>query len=189
MTIPIIPVDMKDRPIHTCVYVEEFRFRVCEIKTCKNWSSVTNTKCLAIDRVQPVGNKIISDAELHLYKYSAENVSTRLISLKRKRAITRVQTLIVLNTYIEFIQETCRPRRGKVYDTELMRELESVYPLRIKRLQFKNWMWPHLASKKVWKKFVELKGGQCGSIRPHMMLNISREQFGILLIQLKEKRE
>lgn len=175
-------------PIHTCIYVEQFQFRQCTIKTCKNYTPITTSKCLAIDRVQPVGNKIISDAELHLYKYSSEKVSTRLISLKRKKAITRVKAILILHSLLEYIRENYKPK-GRVWDGSTMMKAESEYPLKVRRLQFKNWMWPYLVSKKVWNKFATKKGGECAAFKPHMLLNLDRESFDSLIAQFKQLKE
>lgn len=183
-TIPIVT----DGPIHTCIYVEQFQFRQCTIKTCKNFTPITASRCLAIDRVQPVGNKIISDAELHLYKYSTEKVSTRLISLKRKKAITRVKAILILHSLLEYIRENYKPK-GRVWDGSTMVKAESEYPLKVRRLQFKNWMWPYLVSKKVWNKFATKKGGECAAFKPYMLLNLDRESFDSLIAQFKQLKE
>ena len=179
--IPVVP----ERKVHSCVYVEGYRFYECVIKTCKNFTDVTKTKCLAIDRVQPVGNKIISDAELHLYKFTDTRVSTRLVSIKRKKAVTRVKAILILNSLIEFIRENYKPGE-KAYSGKMVEKLELDYPLRIRKLQFYNWMWPYLTSKKVYKKFVTKKGGECSTFKVHMLLNLTRMKYETLIKQLKE---
>lgn len=180
--IEIVP----ERPIHTCIYVENFQFHECTIRTCKNFTDVTRTKCLAIDRVQPVGNKIISDAELHLYKFSQEKVSTRLISIKRKKAITRVKAILILHSFIEYIRENHKPKGVRVYGGKLVERLEMDYPLKVRKLQFYNWMWPYLTSKKVWRKFALKKGGECAVFKVYMLLNLTRMKYDSLITQLKE---
>lgn len=183
----LIPIELDTRPIHTCIYVEQFRFRECTIKTCKNYTDVTATKCLAIDRVQPVGNKIISDAELHLYKYSKEKVSTRLISLKRKKAIMKVKAILILHSLLEYIRENYKPK-GRVFKCNQITKVEAEYPLKIRKLQFQNWMWPYLISKKVWRKFVTKKGGECSIFKPYTLLNLDRTEFDSLISKLKEEK-
>lgn len=183
----VIPIVEDNRPVHTCIYVEQFKFRECTIKTCKNFTPVTATKCLAIDRVQPVGNKIISDAELHLYKYSDEKVSTRLISLKRKKAIMRVKAILILHSLIEYIRDNYKSK-GQVFASALVTEIESEYPLKVRKLQFQNWMWPYLTSKKVWRKFATKMGGECAIFKPYMLLNLDRVKFDSLISQLKEAK-
>lgn len=179
----VIPI----RQIHSCIYVENFQFHECTIKSCKNFTDVTTSKCLAIDRVQPVGNKIISDAELHLYKYSADKVSTRLISIKRKKAITRVKAILILHSLLEYIRDNYKPK-DRVYNTELVEKIESDYPLKIGKLQFYNWMWPYLTSKKVWKKFSKLKGGECADFKIYMLLNLTKAKYDTLISQLKDSK-
>ena len=179
--IPIAP----ERKLHRCVYVEGYQFYECVVKTCKNFTAVTKTKCLAVDRVQPVGNKIISDAELHLYKFSDAKVSTRLVSIKRKKAVNRVKAILILNAFLEFIRENYKPGE-KTYSGKMVEKLELDYPLRIRKLQFYNWMWPYLTSKKVYKKFVKKKGGECATFKVHMLLNLTRMKYETLIKQLKD---
>lgn len=179
----VIPI----RQIHSCIYIENFQFHECTIKSCKNFTSATTSKCLAIDRVQPVGNKIISDAELHLYKYSEDKVSTRLISIKRKKAITRVKAIVILHSLLDYIRDNYKPK-DRAYNTELVEKIESDYPLKIGKLQFYNWMWPYLTSKKVWKKFSKLKGGECADFKIYMLLNLTKAKYDTLISQLKDSK-
>lgn len=180
--IEIVP----QRPVHQCIYVEGYQFHECAITSCKNHTEVTKTKCLAIDRVQPVGNKIISDAELHLYKYSDQKVSTRLISLKRKKAIARVKAILILYQFIEYIRDNYKPKGDRVYNGKLVEKMELSYPLKISKLRFFNWMWPYLTSKKVWRKFAKKGGGECGTFKVYMLLNLTRMKYESLIKQLKD---
>lgn len=179
-----IPI-LADRPINSCIYVAGFQFHECTITSCKNHTEVTITKCLAIDRVQPAGNKIISDAELHLYKFSDKKVSTRLISIKRKKAIMRVKGILILHAFIEYIRDGYKPKSDEVYNMKAIRRAEASYPLKIRKLQFENWMWPYLTSKKVWRKFASHKGGECEEFKVCMLLNLIRIEYDNLCKQLK----
>jgi hypothetical protein len=181
----VIPVFPADQKVNSCIYVEGFKFYECTIRTCKNYTEVTKHKCLAIDRVQPIGNKIISDAELHLYKFSGVKVSTRLVSIKRKKAIMRVKAILILNSLVEYIRENYKPKE-KSYSGKMVEKLEEEYPLRIRKLQFQNWMWPYLTSKKVYKKFVKKKGGEVSQFPVHALLNLTRMKYETLIKQLKE---
>lgn len=177
-----------ERPVHSCIYVENFQFHECTINSCKNHTEVTITKCLAIDRVQPSGNKIISDAELHLYKFSDRKVSTRLISIKRKKAIMRVKGILILHAFIDYIRDGYREKAKKEYTCKIIDKLESSYPLKVRKLQFENWMWPYLTSKKVWRKFATHKGGECEEFKVFMLLNLTRIKYDNLLKQLKDTK-
>ena len=179
-----IPIQL-DRPIHSCIYVENFQFHECTIRSCKNHTDVTTSKCLAIDRVQPVGNKIYSDAELHLYKFSDKKASTRLISIKRKKAIMRVKGILILHAFLEYIRDNHKAKRVEPYSNKLIEKMEASYPLKIRKLQFENWMWPYLTSKKVWRKFATHKGGECEEFKVFMLLNLTRMKYDNLIKQLK----
>lgn len=167
-----------------CMYVEWYKFNRCDIRTCKNYSDVTPTRCLGIDRVQPSGTKIISDAELHMYKFSSDKVSTRLVSLKRKKAMNRIKVILVLNEYLNFIRTTHKPE-NRVYQNEYTTRLEKQFPLKVKRLKFESWMWPHLVDVNNFKKFSLGLDGESKEIELHELLGTTLMKFKMLQTSLK----
>ena len=179
----LIAIDLVDNgEINTCTYIEWYRFKRCVITSCKNHSIKTQTGCLAIDREAPTGNKAISDAELHLFKFSADNVSTRLVSMKRKKAITRVKGILALHGFIEYLRTkfsgTSCVRMS--FEREELVSLESVYPLKIKRLGFENWMWPLIVSKREYKLFANRGRGEATSFEVHDLLEIEKGRLDAL---------
>jgi hypothetical protein len=179
-----VPTALK---VNTCVYVPQFKFHTCTIKTCKNYTDVTATHCLAIDRVQPLGNKIISDAELHMFKFNADGVTSRLVSLKRKKAIYRVKAILILNQFIEFIKSNYKSN-GLAFNGKSVEKAELSYPLKIRKLKFQNWMWEYLVDQKVYAKFTKQKEGECGLFKIYMLLNLTALKFKTLISQIQPNR-
>ena len=172
---------------NTCLYVEWYKFHKCEIRTCKNFTSITRTSCLALDRVNPSGVRAITDAELHMYKYPEAKVSTRLIALKRKAAVDRVKAMLVLRELIEFIRE--KNHVGQSVETPATIKLESLYPLKVKKLKFESWMWPHIVSTKTYEEFLSRQSGECSQIYLHQLLNITAMKFDALARSLTKEFE
>ena len=170
--------------IHTCVYHEWYKFKTCNIKTCKYYSKVTNTNCMAIDREQPTGNKIISDAELHYYKFGDQKLSTRIVSLKRKKAIDRVKCVFILYKFIEYIRESYKEIDVVIPD-KLKEKIESKYPFTIKKLGYRTWMLPYLFDEDVFERFLKNRKGECNAYSLNTVLNLTSTKFKKIVIQLK----
>jgi hypothetical protein len=173
-------INIMELPIRACVYIDWYKFRRCDVRTCKNFTSATSSRCLAIDRVQPIGNKIISDAELHMFKYPKAGVSTRLISLRRKKAVQRVKAILVLHEFVSYINQTKRPD-DRYWSGKLVERLELDYPLRIMKLGYMNWMLPHLTSVDLYEQFATKMKGECLSFKIHHLLDITEMKFQALL--------
>lgn len=178
-------IDLSTYSVQTCVYVPVYKFKKCDIRSCKNWSEVTKTSCLAVDRAQPVGNKVISDAEIHLFKFNNTGVTGRLVAAKRKRAVTRIKSILTLHAYITWIHSKFQPEEHKFYRGKYIERAEFEYPLKISRIGFKNWMWPHIVNKDVYKQFLGKKEGDCTEIELHHMLDMTDLKFNTLAEQVK----
>lgn len=177
-------------PIHTCPFVEWYQFKRCEIKTCKNYTSVTESRCLDIDRVKPSGSKFISDAELHLFKFDGTGVTTRLVSLKRKKAVDRVKSIIILYKYIEFIR-TKYESQGENSPLVMGRYAQAAQktdPLKIRKLNWKNWMWHYLVDPDVHAEFLEQHGGECKEFKIEQLLRLTNIKYTKLLKEIEEAK-
>lgn len=167
---------------NTCAYNAWYKFRKCTIRTCKNYTQQTESRCLAIDRQAPVGNKAITDNEIHLYKFATDDVSTRLVSLRRKKALLRVKCMLVLDAFITHIAEKYENTRQeeRYFASENIDKTLARYPLKVKRLRFENWMWPHLVSKKEYRAFVSERKGECAQFGIHHLLDTTPAKLDIL---------
>lgn len=179
--------DVLKMPVNSCPYTEWYKFRRCCVRTCKNFTEKTRTRCLGIDRVVPEGNKLFSDAELNLYKFNTQ-ISTRYVSIKRKRAIERTKMLLTLHKFIDHLEHN-RSLSRKPISSEQLTELENRLPLKISKLHFKNWMWPHLTNPDVWKKFVHTKNGECKEFHVHRLLYLTAEKYSALTEHIKNLNE
>jgi hypothetical protein len=157
------------------VYVEWYRFRKCTIKTCKNFTEATKTKCLAIDRRPPEGTKIISDEELKLFKFYGDNISTRLVSIRRKKAQQRVEAILALYKLISYIKEMADSKSHELIFTRPdLLAIEKKYPLRIKKLGFKNWMWDYILDEDTLSRFYTTI---TSDVTISQMLDVTDEEF------------
>lgn len=134
---------------------------------------------MEVDRKRPEGTKVISDAELNLYKMGGRGISTRLVQIHRKSATQSVKAILILKEYIDYIERNFDD--GCVFDKAELLQLEKEYPLKIKRLGWRNWMWEYILDEKLWGKFAEAKGGECKDFSIHQLLSISLARFEKLL--------
>lgn len=178
---------MNDKPIvRQCVYVPWYRFVMCTIDSCKNYTEALPCRCLAIDRKQPEGTKIISDEELRYYKFNGQSISTRLVSMKRKAAINRVKSVLILREYIQHIQKTYGVAgQQAVFQHKELRDREANFPLKIKMLGFQNWMWEYLVDSKVYDSFKKSKDGDCQDIVIADLLGFNEQRWAQFVSQLQ----
>lgn len=162
----------------TCPVVEWYKFHACDITTCKNYTSETQHHCIELDRKRPIGAKQFSDAELNFYKFKKRGVSTRLVQIYRKEAIDRVKHIVILQKFIEYLIEN-RKAEGS-FTNSLVLRAEKRYPLRIKRLGWKNWMWQHLIVDQTFETFKTNAGGECVGVSVHQLLSITEEDYKLL---------
>lgn len=146
-------------PKGTCPYVEWYQFVKCTIKTCKNYTEQTDRCCIALDRVRPEGAKVISDSEIHFYKLSEAGISSRLVQVKRKKAVDRIKCMLILHRFVNYLK--LNKEKGGVFDTPSIREAENSYPFKLKKLGWENWMWEYLLDNTVWEEFLAGASGDC----------------------------
>lgn len=157
------------------------------MKTCKNFTEATTSKCLAIDRVKPEGAKPISDAELNLYKMRDAQISTRLVQVKRKKAVDRVKHMLALKRFVDFIAEN--KIGGGRFDYEELIEAENEYPLKVGRLGWRNWMWEYLLDADVWNEFLTQNAGECATYSVAQLLALSSTEYELLVNVLNQKED
>lgn len=173
----LIPVQLLPTGANRCPYQQWYVFKKCTIKSCKNWSPKTATSCLAIDREQPTGSKAISDSEIHLFKFAHEGISTRMVSMRRKRAVTRVKCILTLKAFFDFIKTNYNGvDRHLVFRDELLQTKELDYPLKVKRLRFENWMWPMIVDEECYTRFKRMSlDGELNEFGLAELLSVSEQ--------------
>jgi len=172
----------------TCPLIEWYKFYKCDITTCKNFTRETKHRCLELDRKKPEGVNQFSESELNLYKYKHKQISTRLVQVHRKNAIQSVKRILVLHRFVVWISENFKPS-GSPFTYQSMRKLEQAYPLKIKRIGFKNWMWEYVLDEDVWSTFTCRYAGESRSFNVHQLLEIKLERFEALLKLTKPERK
>lgn len=139
--------------IHECRYIENYRFSQCCLKKCKNYSPFVESRCIAVSRVDPIGEKAFSDAELLFFKLRDEGIQARAASLKRKEAVDRIKGVMLFSSYIQFLNKNYKEKQQ---DFELRRihiELSKEKIFKSKTLGFESWMWQFVENKKIFEEF------------------------------------
>lgn len=165
---------------HTCPFRSDYRFHVCPIKSCAQNTTATASGCLQIDRVRPEGAKIISDAEITLYKYG-KKISPRLVQIKRKKAVGRVKRILILHRYIAHIKDRYGHLPHGRFTIRILKSLERRYPLHVKELQFENWMWEYFLDEEEWASFSSKLEEECRSLLPFNLLHIKIAAYEYIL--------
>ena len=129
----------------------------CPINTCQYHTTETSRGCLALDRKES-SNKVITDIELHHYKFKNTGITQRNVNTKRKVAIGRVRNLIVLQYFIFYIEERFNEEDGLQYEPGISQRVDALvnsYPLRIKRLKFKPWMLAFVLDESILQEYMD----------------------------------
>lgn len=162
---------------HRCLYTQWFLFYECTVRTCKNFSEAVPSRCLNIDRTAPSSGKTISDAEIHIYKFSPK-VSPRYVAIRRKRACARITSALVLKEYIPWLVEHKAPTQFE-FKGMWLNKIAARAPLKIKLLRFESWMWPFIVDKNVYKEFLcdKFIEGTASLLEMHEVLAVSPAVF------------
>ena len=169
----------QEQEVNACPNVDWYKFKgKCTITTCKNCNQFSPRGCLALDRVEPVGAKFISDAELRLYFFPPKT-SARIVSWKRKRSVDNIKTLLVLNRYLNFIRANYKASRP-IQLCDRAKSLQVKYPLRINRLNFAFWMWEFILQPTVFEAFKLTLDGESKEFGLSQLLNLTELKFDAL---------
>lgn len=161
--------------MYDCPQSDWFKFKTCTIKTCKNYTEETVSKCLGIDRIKPEGSKVISDAEIHMFKFRKAGITTRLVQIKRKEAIERIRFILVLQRFVSWIKATYTS--GAVFTLDALLDAEDVFPLKIRRLGWENWMWEYFIDEDVWVEFCKKAGIKPSEVNQGQLLFMKASRY------------
>jgi len=118
--------------VSKCVLVEWYQFKgQCPIKRCKFNTSKLKTGCLALERRDTAGKKLLTDRELRYYKFDNET-HVNNISTHRKKVLANTKRIITLYYYIQYILNNC-----KIQQIECGPNAEKLlheFPLKLKKL-------------------------------------------------------
>lgn len=135
-----------------CPLEDSYRFRKqCAIKTCKNFSPFTPSRCLGLDTKFASDDKTISDGELLHYKFNDKEFSIKEVAQIRKKSVEKVKLILSLYRLINHIREHENPFDSFHYEpgsSEIIDTVLKLKPLRIKLLGFKPWMFKYILDEK-----------------------------------------
>ena len=118
--------------INQCTLVDWYRFKGrCEVKTCKFFTDKLNSGCLAIERKDTYGKKLLTDRELRYYKFG-NDLPINAVSAHRKKMLINVKKVIALYYYIQYIQNNCQIQQ--IECDENMANLLTKFPLKLKKI-------------------------------------------------------
>lgn len=135
---------MSTPPVKQCPLQPDYKFRTqCRIRTCRNFTPCTESRCLALDTRFSSDDKTVSDGELLRYKFGDKEMSVKDVTKIRKRAVDSVMSSLSLYRLISAIMERHSREEGFAYvpgQSEIVDRVVTSKPLRIKLLRFEPWM-------------------------------------------------
>jgi hypothetical protein len=180
MSIP----NTKSTKVYECPLVDWYRFKECTITTCKFWTENVSSKCLALHRQTPTGNKSISDAELHYYKFN-KRINRRMVAIKRKKAVYRVKATLIYYEYLSYLQLKYIPL-NKPINMDIAEKLKTRFPFTLKNMDWIPWL-DQLFDQTIYINFLTEKSGECKQFKSvYQILNLGHKKF--LLYKRKLKR-
>lgn len=122
--------------IHHCPLVEWYRYSSkCQIITCKFNTDVLDSGCIAIERIDTNGKKLLTDRELRYYKFN-NDITVQEVTQHRKKVMIRVKRIIALHYYVDHIF-TYIDQKDYILPPEC-EELLTKAPFKLKRLNINN---------------------------------------------------
>lgn len=114
-----------------CPLVEWYRFKTsCSIATCKFYTDVLVTKCIAIERKESVGKKQLTDRELAYYKFGVDGVNS--VIAYRKKVQIRSKKLLILYYYVQYVYANVDYKSYTLH--KKLKKFQKKFPLRLKKL-------------------------------------------------------
>lgn len=162
-----------------CPIVNWYEFYHCEIKTCKYYSKRLKSRCMKIERKETDGQKNISDAELHFYKFSESDL-IKTASSTRKQAVSRVRSMLILYKFVEYIRENFKSpfENQRCHYSETFLNAIDIYPLNVEELKIKTWMLFYIFDESVYHRFINSnKSGDVKAFNHEAALSMSKRQF------------
>lgn len=154
---------MDQKEIKICPLVENYQFvGKCSIKSCQNFTPVTCSGCLMLDRTER-SDSIITDNELLYYKmkpnktaFDKEDLEVKDAIAARKKYETRVKNNILFFLYVEYVKHNHKPSPLFHYVSGVSVALDQIiegYPFNQNVVNFEPWMLLYLLNVSVFSNF------------------------------------
>ena len=163
--------------MNLCPLNNWYTFNTCKITTCKYSSSKLKTGCMRLERKNTEGYKSMSDGELFYYKFTEEEDIKKAASVRRK-AVSRVKSILVLHRFLDYIRENFEPLFFLDEESKELTSILSMYPFNVKELKVEYWMLFYIFDDSVFHRFTnsnrsgDVKAFTCGSV-----LSMSKRVF------------
>jgi hypothetical protein len=97
-----------------CPLVEWYKYKnKCTIATCKFNTQALASGCIAIERLDTNGKKLLTDRELCYYKFN-NSISVVEVTQHRKKVMQRVKRILTLHYYVQYIHTNVKLVEYKV---------------------------------------------------------------------------
>lgn len=134
-----------------CPAYTDYYFRThCKVTTCAMYTDKTKRKCLTLD-TRFASDKVMSDTELRHYK--RPDLTTKDITVLRKRTVNRAHAVIALRSFVVAIKDfNPRPINFNAMPNGVLKIVERMLKskaFRIKPLGLEVWMIQYVFDKNV----------------------------------------
>lgn len=131
--------------------VEWFEFtKKCSIHSCKFNTDRLETGCLAIERKDTLGKKLLTDRELCYYKFN-NDIPLQSVTALRKHALCKTKKIISLYYYVQFVQN--QTHLLQIEPTIEATKLLTKFPVRLKKLNITPVLLANLLIESNFEKF------------------------------------
>lgn len=164
--------------MNRCPISQEHEVTRCKVKTCKNYSPITENRCICIDRESTKSEKI-SDAEIQYLK----NLNTRnMVLYYRKHAEERIMCLLVLDSFLEFCKKpTNFIDVARIEKNEAIIKLKNSFPFNTNLWSFPLMLMDQITDTRKFNRFKKTNiNGKGNQYKLHKILGMKPEEFSLL---------
>lgn len=169
---------------HQCRVNPDYFFDKCVVTTCKNYSGVVESRCLAADRKDCLNSERgMSDHEIRFFK---QYPSIKQVTRNRKQAFNSVYAILILDKYIEYLDQM---RRVDI-DPAIMndRQVASVlakYPLNVQEFTITPSLLYYLFDEATYSAFSVRTCKMCNEYSLSAILGIDQPVLAALAAKVK----
>ena len=159
---------------HQCRANPDYYFDECCVSSCKNYSAVIPSKCLAVERKDCLNSdRGISDHEIRFFKnYS----SVKQVVRNRKQAFNSVYSIIILDKFIDYInqlQKVFVPQQ--ILLEKDISEVLTKYPLNLPDFNVTPSLLVYLFDEATYNAFSVRTCKMCNEYSLHSILNLDEQ--------------
>ena len=167
---------------HQCRANPDYYFDECCVSSCKNYSAVIQSKCLAEERKDCLNSdRGISDHEIRFFKsYS----SVKQVVRNRKQAFNSVYAILILDKYLDYINQLQKvPTKEQILLEKDISAVLKKYPLNLPDFNITPSLLVYLFDEATYNAFSVRTCKMCNEYSLHAILNLDEQS----VMSLKDK--